>query len=133
MSDVPKTVDEYFAAVLEEPRAALEGLRLIIKAAAPGATEKISYQIPSFYDGRPLVALGAAKNHCAFYVMSTAVMEAHQDELWPYDTSKGTIRFKSEQPVDDPLVQKLVKTRIEENEAIQKAKREGPRGRSRSA
>ena len=44
----PTSVDDYLAALPEEPRVALEKLRKTIKAAAPGATETISYQMPTF-------------------------------------------------------------------------------------
>src|SRR6516162_2299880 len=93
----PTTIDEYLAGLGEEQRAALEKLRKTIKAAAPKAEEGISYGLAAFrLDGKPLVAFGAAANHCAFYPMSSTTVADHQQELQGYDTSKGTIRF----PVD---------------------------------
>jgi uncharacterized protein YdhG (YjbR/CyaY superfamily) len=113
----PKTIDEYLAALSADQRAALEKLRKTIKAAAPRATECISYGLAAFrLDGRPLVAFGAAANHCAFYPMSSTTVEAHKDELVDYDTSKGTIRFQPDRPLPATLVRKLVKARIAENE-----------------
>jgi uncharacterized protein YdhG (YjbR/CyaY superfamily) len=118
MSQKVKDVDEYLAAVPDDARATLEKLRTAIKAAAPEATEVISYQVPTFkYQGRPLVSFGVAKNHCALYVMSPGVMEAHEEELKTYDTAKGTIRFPVGQPLPNTLVQKLVRARIEEHQA----------------
>lgn len=93
MSATPRDVDEYLAALPEEARATLEKLRQTIKAAAPKAAEVISYQIPTFKYHGPLVSFAASKNHCAFYVMSPSVMDTHKEELKPYDTAKGTIRF----------------------------------------
>lgn len=111
-------VEDYLAAVPEEARATLEVLRRTIKAVVPEATETISYGVPMFkHQGRPLVSFGATKNHCAFYVMSPSVMEAHEDELKPYDTSKGTIRFPAGKPLPATLVKKIVKARIEEIDA----------------
>ncbi len=43
-----QTVDNYLAALPEEARATLEKLRKVVKAAAPKATEVISYQIPMY-------------------------------------------------------------------------------------
>jgi uncharacterized protein YdhG (YjbR/CyaY superfamily) len=110
-ADKPKTPDDYLAAVNDDKRGALETLRKTIKAAAPGAEECISYQLPAFrLNGRLLVAYGAAANHCAFYPGS--VLEALEGELKDYDTSKGTIRFPANRPLPPALVRKLVKLRI---------------------
>jgi hypothetical protein len=76
-------VDDYLAALPDETRPALEQLRKSTRAAAPKATEKISYQIPTFEYLGPLVAYAAFKRHCGLYVMSSAVIEAHQEELAP--------------------------------------------------
>ena len=126
MSDGPKPsgsadVDAFLAALSEEDRTALEALRRTIGAAAPDMVESISYGVPSFkYRGRPLVSLGAGKNHCAFYVQSPAVMAAHHAELAAYDTSKGTVRFRPDAPLPDELVTKLVRARIDEIDAPKK-------------
>ena len=118
MAKINLTVDDYLTAVPEDARAALAKLRKTIKAAAPEAIEVISYQIPTFkHQGRPLVSFGAAKNHCAFYVQSPAVMDAHAAELEGYDTSKGTVRFAAAKPLPDDLVTKLVRARIAETDA----------------
>jgi len=112
-----RDVDGFLARVPEDARAALEKLRRTIRAAAPKATEGIGYAIPTFYHQGPLVAFAASKNHCGFYVMSPAVMEAHEDELKPYDTAKATIRFRADEPLPAALVRKLVRARTAENEA----------------
>lgn len=116
MAAQPTTVDEYLALVEAEQRAALEKLRQLIKSIAPEAVECISYRLPTFrLHGKHLVAFGAAKKHCAFYLMSSATVAAHQHDLEKYDTSKGTIRFQAEKPLPVGLVRKLVKARIAEN------------------
>jgi uncharacterized protein YdhG (YjbR/CyaY superfamily) len=114
----PKTFDDYLAALGKDQRAALQKLRKIIKAAAPGAEEYVAYGLAAFRrDGLPLVALGATPKHCAFYLMSGSTVAAHADELKGYDTSKGTIRFTPDKPLPATLVRKLVKARIAENDA----------------
>ena len=112
-----ETIDEYLAALSEDKRAALKNLRKTIRAAAPKATECISYQLPAFRDNGMLVGFGATANHCAFYLMSSSTVEAHEIELEGYDTSKGTIRFQADKPLPVALVRKLVKARIAENAA----------------
>jgi uncharacterized protein YdhG (YjbR/CyaY superfamily) len=106
------TIDQYLATVGEDKRAALEKLRKDVHAAAPGAEECISYQVPAFrLGGRFLLAFGAAVKHCSFYPGAAAVA-AHRRELEKYSTSKGTIRFPASQPLPAALVRKLVKARI---------------------
>jgi uncharacterized protein YdhG (YjbR/CyaY superfamily) len=115
--DSQKEVDDYLAKVPDEARASLEKLRKTIRAAAPKATEGFSYGIPAFkLHGRPLVSYAALKNHCSFFPMSPAVLDAYRKELETYDTAKGTIRFPVDKPLPDALVRKLVKARIAEIE-----------------
>ena len=110
-----RTIDEYLSALSDDKRAALEKLRKTIRAAAPKAEECISYQIPAYRQDGMLVGFGATGNHCAFYLMSSSIVEAHKEELKDYDTSKGTIRFRADKPLPVGLVRKLVKARIAEN------------------
>jgi uncharacterized protein YdhG (YjbR/CyaY superfamily) len=111
-----ETVDEYLAAVRPDARAALMKLRRAIKAAAPEATEAISYQVPMFkHDGHPLVSYGAATAHCAFYVQSPAVMRTFAADLKAYEVGKGSIQFPPDKPIPSALVTKLVKARLAEN------------------
>ena len=118
MAAKPKTFDDYLAALSDDNRAALEKLRKSIKAAAPQAEECISYGLAAFrLAGKPLVALGATANHCAFYLMSNSTVKAHQEGLKKYDTSTGTIRFPAAKPLPAALVKKLVKARMAENVA----------------
>ena len=110
-------IDGYLATVPEQARATLEELRRRISALAPDAVEAISYGLPTFkYLGRPLVAFGSARKHCALYGMS-AVLEAHRDELASYDTSKGAVRFPPGEPPPEALLKTLVRARIAEIEA----------------
>jgi len=112
-----KNVDEYLAAAPEEVRPVLEKLRRTIRAAAPKAEEVISYQIPMFKYHGPLVFFAAFRNHCSFYVVSKPIMETFSSELKPWDTSGTTIHFSAKNPLPASLVKKIVKARIEENEA----------------
>jgi len=115
-----RDVDDYLSRLPEDSRVALEKLRRTIKSVVPGAIEVISYQIPTFkYQGRMLVSYAAFQEHCSFFPGSRPI-EAHQNELRSYYTSKGTIRFPASKPLPAALVKKLVKTRIDENERRQK-------------
>jgi uncharacterized protein YdhG (YjbR/CyaY superfamily) len=114
----PAGVEDYLAALPEDQRAALEKLRETIRAAAPEATETISYQMPTFkLRGRVLVYYAAFKDHCSLFPASEAVMEALGQELKPYFSGKGTLRFTPDKPIPVAIVKKIVKARIEENAA----------------
>ena len=111
----PESIDEYLAAVPVDKRRALAKLRTQIRAAAPEATEGISYGVPTFkLAGRLLVSFGAAAAHCSLYgVSGTDATGAQLAELESYDTSgKGTVRFAADKPLPQALVTKLVKARI---------------------
>jgi uncharacterized protein YdhG (YjbR/CyaY superfamily) len=111
-----ETVDDYLAAVRPDARDALMKLRKGIKAAAPSATEGISYQVPMFkQDGHPLVSYGAATAHCAFYVQSPSVMRTYAADLKGYEVGKGSVQFPPDKPLPGTLVTKLVKARLAEN------------------
>jgi uncharacterized protein YdhG (YjbR/CyaY superfamily) len=114
----PTTVEDYLDALPEEQRTAMEKLRKTIKAAAPEATETIAYQMPAFKDrGRFLVSYAAFKDHCSLFPASGAVRDALGDELKPYLSGKGTIRFQASKPLPTTLVRKIVKIRLQETAA----------------
>jgi len=116
----PTTIDEYLAGVSEDKRAALQALREMIRSAAPGAEECISYQIPAFKLNGMLVGFAAAKNHCALYAWNGWAVGLFADELSGFDTSKGTIRFTPDKPLPEALVRRLVEMKVAQN-----AKRSG--------
>ncbi|MGZ8438419.1 MAG: iron chaperone [Candidatus Limnocylindrales bacterium] len=113
----PATIDEYLAGVPDDQRGALGRLRAQIHAAAPDAIETIAYGMPGFkLDGRYFVGFSASKAHCSFYTGRAPVL-AFADELKGYRTWKGTINFRSDQPLPADLVAKLIETRIAEHRA----------------
>ena len=96
----------------------MEKLRKTIKAAAPEATEAISYQMPAFKDhGRILVYYAAFRDHYSLFLASGKVIEDHEEALKPYFTGKGTIRFEIGKPLPVALVKELIKAKLEENAA----------------
>jgi uncharacterized protein YdhG (YjbR/CyaY superfamily) len=107
----PKTFNGYLANLSAEKRQALQKLRKAIRSAAPELKECVSYGVPAFrLNGKFLVAMAAATNHCSFYPGST--LQAFKKDLKGYDTSKGTIRFQPDKPLPATLVRKIVRARI---------------------
>jgi uncharacterized protein YdhG (YjbR/CyaY superfamily) len=108
-------IEEYLAALPDEYRAALSALRETIRRADPDATEAISYQMPAFkHNGRSLVGYAAFKDHCSLFPMSTRVLGRLSDELGPFRSGKGTLRFHPDRPLPPQLVTKIIEARIEE-------------------
>ena len=118
-----KDVDEYLASVPEKDRAALEALRRTILSAAPMAEETISYGMPAYRFHGQLVFFAAFENHLSFFGVSKAVLEQFRDEVAPFRTSTTTLHFSADRPLPAPLVSRIVKARVAENEARQAAKR----------
>ena len=87
-------------------------MRAAIRSAVPPeATETISYRIPAFKHKRVLVWFAAFSNHCSLFP-TASVIDAFQEELKGFSTSKGTIHFPTDKPVPVALVKKLVKARL---------------------
>jgi len=116
--DKPSSVEDYLEGLPQGSREVLEVLRQTIRAAAPEATEAISYQMPAFkMNGRSLVCYAAFKDHYSLFPMSMRVIESNRDALEPYLSGKGTIRFGMDERLPKALVKKVVKARIEESAA----------------
>jgi uncharacterized protein YdhG (YjbR/CyaY superfamily) len=113
-----QSIDEYIAAHPEEIQKLLEEMRAIIKAAAPDAEEKISYQLPTFYQRGNLVHFAAHKNHIGFYPAPSGI-HAFTDQLSVYESSKGAVQFPIDKPLPRELISRIVQFRVTEN--LQKA------------
>lgn len=108
-------VNDYIAQAPEEVQARLQELRATIKAAAPGAQERMSYGMPFYeYKGR-LVYFQLWKNHIGLYALSPDA-EEHSSELQGYVTDKGTLRFPLNEKLPLALIGKLVQAKVRKND-----------------
>jgi len=108
------TIDDYIAICPTDIRRILVELRDTVKKAAPKAEEKISYQMPAFFQKGILVYFAAQKNHIGFYPTSSGI-EAFKKELSEYGLSKGTVRFPLDKPLPLSLISQIVKFKVMEN------------------
>ncbi len=115
------TIDQYIATFPPEVQEILQKIRQAIKHSAPGATEAISYQIPTFKLHGNLVHFGAFKHHISFFPASSPI-SVFANELAPYETSKDTIKFPIGRPIPYTLIKKIVAFRVQENLAKVKKK-----------
>jgi uncharacterized protein YdhG (YjbR/CyaY superfamily) len=119
---IPVTIDEYIDQCPAEIQETLRTLRKVINEAAPGAEEKISYQMPAFMLHGNLVYFALFKNHIGFYPTPSGI-EVFMDELSEYKSSKGAVQFPIKKPIPYELVTKIVKFRIAENTQCAEEKR----------
>ncbi len=106
--------NEYINAQTPEIQLLLNSLYQAIQHVAPGATEKMSYGMPTFYLNGNLVHFAAYKNHIGFYPAPSGITN-FADELKPYKTSKGAIQFPIDKPLPLELIQKITAFRVIEN------------------
>lgn len=109
-----KSIDEYIGLYPSEVQDILTTLRKVIKESAPEATEKISYQMPTFAMHGNLVHFAAFKKHIGFYPAASGVA-AFIDKLVEYKTSKGAIQFSIDKPLPYELIKEIVQFRVDEN------------------
>ena len=115
------SIDTYIAHFPDDVQARLQKLRTTILNLAPGATEAMSYQIPTFKFNGNLVHFAAFKKHIGFYP-GAAGIAAFQDELAGYKSAKGSVQFPLDQALPLDLVKKIVKFRVIQNLAAPKKK-----------
>jgi uncharacterized protein YdhG (YjbR/CyaY superfamily) len=111
---MPKDIDEYLARHSEEDQRLLRQMRATIHKAAPEATERISYGIPTFYLNGNLVHFAAFPSHIGFYPTSSGIA-AFKKEFGPYKSSKGAVQFPKDKALPLALVTRIVKFRRKEN------------------
>lgn len=109
-----KSIDEYIATFPVEVQVLLEELRATIKAAAPEAEEKISYQMPTFFLTGNLVHFAAYRKHIGFYPSSSGI-QAFKRELSVFKGAKGSVQFPLDRPLPLELIARIVKYRVTEN------------------
>ncbi len=106
------TIDDYIADQPEEVRPFLRSIRETIRAAAPNATEKISWRMPTFWQGENLIHFAAFKKHIGIYPGGEATT-VFADRLTKYKTAKGTIQLPLNQPIPYDLVADITRWRVE--------------------
>lgn len=114
-------IDEYIALFPEEIQVILAKIRQIIKENAPEASEKISYQMPTFFLNGNLIHFAAFKNHIGLYPTPTGI-DAFKEELSKYKGAKGSVQFPLDQPIPYDLIKRIVLYRVAESPKTAEAK-----------
>jgi uncharacterized protein YdhG (YjbR/CyaY superfamily) len=117
MGTAAGSIDEYIAGFPAATQKALAEMRAIISSAAPGATERISYSMPTFdLNGRHLVHFAGHANHVGLYPIPSGI-EAFRAELSPYKQGNGSVQFPLSRPLPADLIRRIVEFRVAENMA----------------
>jgi uncharacterized protein YdhG (YjbR/CyaY superfamily) len=119
---MPNHVDDYIALFPPDVQTILEKTRLIIRNAAPGAEETISYRMPTFRWNGVLVHFAAFKKHIGLFppVRGDASIEK---AIAPYAGPKGNLQFLLDQPIPYRLIERIVKLKVKQNAAKAGSKR----------
>lgn len=108
------TIDEYIQGFPPDVQQKLAAMRTTIKKAAPEATEKMAYGVPTFVLNGNLVHFAAFTHHIGFYPAPSAITR-FQKELKKYKSAKGSVQFPLDEPLPLDLVSIIVKFRVGEN------------------
>jgi uncharacterized protein YdhG (YjbR/CyaY superfamily) len=108
----PQTIEQYLAALPARTRKVMKQLRALIRKAAPDATEKLSYGMPTLVLHGNLVHYAGYEHHVGLYGARAMKLEG---ALAKYQTGKGTLRFELDRPLPAKVIGQLVTMRVAEN------------------
>lgn len=119
-----QSIDEYHQAFPEEVRLRLETIRQIVHKVAPSVSEVISYQIPAFKIDKYFLVYyaGFAKHVTLSNPWSEDFLSQFGDELKGLKVSRAAIQFPLNKPLPKGLIERMIKYRKKEVEALMKQK-----------
>ena len=107
-----RDVDNYLKGVEDPQRSTLQKLRVDLEKILPGAEQKISYGLPTFFiDESPIAGFGAFKKHCSYFPFSGSVLCKLEEEISGYGHTKSSLHFSTSKSLPIDLLKKLVKER----------------------
>jgi len=118
----PRDVDGYIATFPRDVQALLERVRRTIRAAAPKATELISYNIPAYRQNGMLVYFAGFQGHIGLYppVRGNAALEK---AVARYAGPRGNLKFSHQQPLPLALIARIVRFKVKQDRARAAAKK----------
>jgi uncharacterized protein YdhG (YjbR/CyaY superfamily) len=107
------TIDEYISQAPQDRREILRKVRDTIKENAPDAAEKISWQMPTFWQKENLIHFAVSKNHLGVYPGENGITEfAERFEADGYKYSKGAVQFPFNREIPYALIAEITKYRV---------------------
>lgn len=109
MSEKPKTVDEYFAALPPEQAAELQQVREAIHRGIPDVTERISYSMPAvILDHRYNLHFAAWKKHIGVYPV-VGLSKGLEKKVEPYRKTENMLEFKYADGMPVDLIEQVAR------------------------
>jgi len=109
--DKPADIDEYISSQSNDVRIILVKVRETIRAAAPDAVEKISWCMPTYWQGENLIHFAASKKHLGIYPGDLS-LSPFEERLAGYRRTKGAIQFDYDKPIDYELIADIARWRV---------------------
>jgi uncharacterized protein YdhG (YjbR/CyaY superfamily) len=109
---IPATIPAYISEQPEALQPILKKVYEVIRAAAPEATERIAYRMPTFWQGENLIHFAAMKKHLGIYPGDLSALTPFAEKLAEYTTTKGAIHFPYHKPIDYDFIGELARFRV---------------------
>jgi uncharacterized protein YdhG (YjbR/CyaY superfamily) len=116
MPKINPEVDAYIALFPPKVQRLLKQVRRTVRAAAPDATEVISYKMPALRGHGMIVYYAAFKSHIGLYppIRNDAALEK---AVKPYAGPKGNLQFPYDQEIPYKLITRVVKNHLKRDAA----------------
>lgn len=110
----PRNVESYIATFPKPVQVLLTTVRRTIRAAAPNATEVISYNMPAFRQQGMLVYFAGFKGHIGLYppIRGNAALAKAAAR---YAGPKGNLKFPYDQPLPLALIGRIVRHKVKQD------------------
>jgi uncharacterized protein YdhG (YjbR/CyaY superfamily) len=107
----PASIEAYIERHPPQVQAILREVRATIRRAAPEATERLSYNMPTFFMGKVLAHVGAFKEHIGLF---PPVRDPElRERIAPYRGEKGNLKFPLDRPIPYDLIEEIVTRRAQ--------------------
>ncbi len=118
---MPNDVDAYIESAPAAQQAVLRQLRELVRSAAPAATERISYGMPSYLvGGERLLHFATAAKHVGVYGLVHVDGEV-PDELRGYLDHRSTLKLPVDRPLPADAIRDAIRRKARDLESAQKS------------
>ncbi len=109
------TVDAYIASFDKETGQRLKNMRRLVRLGAPNAEERMTWQMPSYYQyGAYVCHFAPASSHMGFYPGSE-VLERFADRLEGFKWAKGSLQLPYSKELPEALIVEMIEWSLNRN------------------